>query len=142
VLCYYILVRNSLLIVLPAECYTYTNNSDSTRRITYTAVQTYCDSSLTPGWYRFVGAAGTGLSTTYVGSPGCGSRNTGFIGSGKFTNLTSTSRTAVLGYCFNQYMVNSCTFKQNISVTFCDNYYVFYISPQATAVCPYRYCTE
>ncbi len=105
-------------------------------------MQTYCDSSLTAGWYRFLGAAGTGLSTTFVGSPACGSKNTGFIPIGGYTNLTNIDRTTILLYCFNEYLINGCAFKQNITVTYCDNYYVFYIAPIATAVCNYRYCTE
>lgn len=120
----------------------YANNSDPTRRTNYSTVNTYCDSVLTNGWYRFVGAAGTGLTSTYVGGQGCGSRNTGFIPTGTYTNLTSTNRTIMLMYCFNQYLINGCTFKQNITVTYCDSYYVFYIAPSPAAVCAYRYCTE
>jgi len=103
------------------------NNSDPTRLTPYTVVKTYCDSNLTADWYRFVGAAGTVLSSTYQGSLACSSMNTGFIGSGNgaYTNLTNMGQTVIVFYCFNHYNVNSCDFIQNFTITYCDNYYVF-----------------
>ncbi len=115
------------------------NNSDHTRLMNYTAVNTYCDSNLAVGWYRFVGRAGTVLSATFIG-PACGSVNTGFISSTEFTNLTY-GQSIILLYCFNHYNVNSCDFIQNVTVTYCDNYYVFYIVPSPSSDCNFRYCT-
>jgi hypothetical protein len=130
------------LTALPAQCTAYINNSDATRQITYTTVQNLCDSNLTIGWYRFVGAAGTVLSSTYINNPACGALNPGFIGNSVYTNLTNMGQTATVLYCFNHYNVNSCDFIQNITVTYCDNYYVFYIQPGSSSNCDFRYCTS
>ena len=117
------------------------NNSDPTRLYTYNTVQTYCDANITAGWYRFVGTAGSVLSSAYPGSPTCGATNPGFIASGVYTNST-VGQTTTLYYCFNEYSVNSCAFSQYINVTNCKNYYVWNIVPGSSTNCNFRYCTS
>jgi len=120
---------------------TYMNNSDGTRNINYNTVSNLCDSNLTVGWYRFVGAAGTILSATYQGTPACGSHSTGFIPYNVYANFTSMGQSVIVLYCFNEYAINACTYQQNITITYCDNYYVYYIIPGSSSNCNFRYCT-
>ncbi len=117
------------------------NNSDSTRLNSYTAVLTYCDSSLPVGWYRFVGGAGTVLSATLPNSPACGSVSTGYIKSFTYTNLTNMGQSVTVLYCFNHVNLDLCHFTQNVTITYCNNYYVFYIVPLSVFNCNFRYCT-
>ncbi len=121
---------------------TYMNNSDGTRNINYNTVSNLCDSNLTVGWYRFVGAAGTVLSAIYQGSPSCGSSSTGFWPYDIFVNLTGVGQSLNTLYCFNEYLVNACTYRQNITATCCGSYYVFYIKPGSSSNCPFRYCSS
>ncbi len=51
-------------------------------------------------------------------------------------------QTTTVLYCFNEYNVNSCAFIQNLTITYCDNYYVFYIQPGPPSNCPFRYCSQ
>ncbi len=117
------------------------NNSDGTRLINYTAVSNRCDSNLTAGWYRFVGAAGTLLSAIYQGGPTCGSHSTGFIPYNIYTNFTTIGQSVISLYCFNVQNINACAYLQNITATYCGNYYVYYIQPGSSSNCNFRYCT-
>jgi len=125
---------------LPSECTSYTTNDDPTRNIAYTIScgNCHCDTSLSPGWYRFLGSAGTRLSTFPSNMYSCGVYYPGwFNGSLPTTVGASTSGNMCFSYggniCYTQPSANT------IMVTNCGDYYVFFLTTLSS--CGYRYCT-
>ena len=62
------------------ECQSYQSLTDGNRKITYSAALVTCDYYvLTPGWYRFKGAAGTKMATSCVPTNHCGTHAPGWL---------------------------------------------------------------
>ncbi|KAM7431721.1 Immunoglobulin superfamily DCC subclass member 3 [Porites harrisoni] len=55
-------------VPIPTECQNYQSLTAADRKITYTTYHGYCDNSITEGWYRFEGAAGTRMPTSCMPS--------------------------------------------------------------------------
>ncbi|CAF1208193.1 unnamed protein product [Rotaria sp. Silwood1] len=122
--------------VLPAQCFTYTTDSDSTRLYTHASSCCGADNSLAAGWYRFTGG-GTRLVTTQLSTASiCG---TSYPGWWNGTLPMTTGATTVGNVCF--YTGDSCSNSLSpIIATNCGSYYVFYLVP-APCCLSYRYCT-
>ncbi len=105
---------------LPSECSSYSLIRDDTRNAGYSILNCQCDQSgviASAGQYRFCGAAGTMLANFVLPINQYNTQATGWY------NWAS----------------NACMWSNPISVTNCNGYYVFYISPPP--VCNLRYYT-
>lgn len=122
---------------LPAQCFSYTTNSDATRNYLYSSVTT-CDSSAFSSsgtWVRFVSPAGTYIANWLISTSTCGTSATGwYTGAYPTTSGSTTSGTV----CYN-WAGSSCNWANSIQITHCDTYYVFLLVPPP--VCDLRYCT-
>ncbi|CAH3164831.1 unnamed protein product [Pocillopora meandrina] len=69
------------MIFVSDHCYHYKNLSDANRKMSYVtpADSSSCDSPLSEGWYRFVGAAGTKMPTKRVPAYRCGTDWSGWL---------------------------------------------------------------
>lgn len=124
---------------LPSQCTSYVLNTDGTRNIAYMGC-CYCDTfgSISTGWYRFSGAAGTQLVTAPVSINKCGTNYPGwFNGSLPSTVGATTSGMVCANYngdlCYSSYSVSS------VMATNCGSFYVFYLL--GMPYCNTRYCT-
>jgi len=123
----------------PSQCLNYTNNTDPTRSVAYTASINYCDdvapfSNTTSIWIRFLDPAGTIIPNAPVSPNSCGTVATGWY-AGQYPSALYTTATSIV--CF-YYTTNTCADCSLISVTNCDNFYV-YLLPEPDN-CDYRYC--
>ena len=116
-----------------SECQNYGSLNSYTRKITYSS-DSYCDSGIGPGWFRFEGSAGTRMPTSCPPDYRCGTAATGWLNGGHPTVADGqVSRTV----CFH-YSQNCCYWSTNIKVRNCGSYYVYYLN--GTPVCNLRYC--
>lgn len=125
--------------VLPAQCFSYTTNTDSTRLYTSSSYWYGAnnDNNLVAGWYRFTGGGGTKLITNQPSTTSvCGASYPGWWNG---TLPGKIGATNVGNACF--FTGISCTSPISpIMATNCGSYYVFYLMP--TPCCTsYRYCT-
>ena len=122
--------------LLPAECYTYTVNSDATRNSAYNSSTSYCDQNefSVPKWVRFMDLAGTQLASSNPGTGRCGSQYPGYLID---THPVRTGEKKTASVCYNYY--GGCNWQSSISITNCGDYFVYYLS--ASPSCSARYCT-
>ena len=121
-------------ITLPAQCFSYTTNSDPTRLATYTS-GSQMDNWLgtTTTWVRFTGLAGTEIVTWSPGGYNCDTIYTGWYVS-TMPSLGST----VSGIVCYSYITGICPLFNTIYVTNCGSFYVYgLVNPPTVA----RYCT-
>ena len=120
------------------ECQSYQNLTDGNRKITYSSVNVTCDYDvLTPGWYRFEGAAGTKMATSCVPTSHCGTHAPGWLNG---AHPTVADGQVTRQACFH-YFSDCCEWSINIQVRNCGDYFVYYINrtpPEHT--CHLRYC--
>jgi hypothetical protein len=125
---------------LPIQCYAYSTLNDAYRNIlnAYSCCWSPFDyaSTLSAGWYRVSGAAGTQLVTSpilYTGT--CGESYPGYFNG----TLPSTPGALTTGnVCF--YTGTPCGYSLSpISVINCNGYYIFYLTPTSSQI--YKYCT-
>ena len=120
------------------ECQSYQSLTDGSRKITYSAGLVTCDYyELTPGWYRFEGAAGTMMATSCVPTNHCGTHAPGWLNG---VHPTVAEGQVTRQACFHYYS-NCCEWSMNIQVRNCGKYYIYYINrtpPEHT--CHLRYC--
>jgi hypothetical protein len=122
---------------LPSQCSCYTPITDGTRNANY-AGGSACDNTgsfASAAWYGFSGAAGTMLASSVVPSNQCNTQATGWY-SGVYPSAAGNTTSGTV--CYN-WSGNNCWESNSISVTNCNGYYVFYLSPPIG--CNYRYCT-
>jgi hypothetical protein len=122
---------------LPCQCSNYTLITDGTRNANYSG-GTECDNTgalASTGWYGFSGAAGTTLASSVVPSYQCDTQATGWY-SGVYPSAAGNTTSGTV--CYN-WAGNNCWMSNSISVTNCNGYYVFCLSPRTG--CNYRYCT-
>ena len=93
-----------------------------------------CDSPFSEGWYRFVGAAGTKMSTTRVSAFRCGTDWSGWLGGSHPTVEDGIVRRTV---CFSD-RSSGCRYKKGISVKNCGSYYIYKLLKPPS--CNARYC--
>ena len=93
-----------------------------------------CDNQLPKGWYRFVGAAGTRMSTTRVPAFRCGTDWSGWLdGSHPTVKDGKVQRTV----CFSD-RSSGCKYIKEISVKNCGSHFIYKLQQQAN--CNSRYC--
>lgn len=119
-----------------SECQNYQSLIAADRKMTYETYHGYCDNSITKGWYRFEGAAGTRLPTSCTPSGNrCGTHATSWLTNGHPSVADGRVSKQV---CFS-YGGNCCYAQtKNITVRNCGNYYVYELVPIGS--CSYRYC--
>ncbi|CAF2063941.1 unnamed protein product [Rotaria magnacalcarata] len=127
-------------VSLPIQCYTYSTLSESYRNYQngYACCYAPYDTSpsLTPGWYRFTGSAGSSILTTPVLTTStCGISYPGYFNG----TLPSTVGASVTGtVCF--YTGTPCGYSlAPITAVNCNGYYIFYLMPVVNS--NYRYCS-
>ncbi|UJR19152.1 hypothetical protein I4U23_022282 [Adineta vaga] len=122
---------------LPAQCFSYSNNSDSTRNVGYSSSSS-CDQSVfgsTGKWIRFLSPAGTAIITYNPGYNYCGTNAPGWFKDSYPTLAGNTVNGTVCYY----WSGNTCNWSNSISITNCDTFYVFLLIDVPT--CSLRYCT-
>ncbi len=122
---------------LPTQCTNATMIIDPTRSAGYTGALG-CDLPGpfdTPGWFQFSGAGGTILANCAVPENSCGAQSTGWY-SGVYPSTAGDTINGTV--CYN-FLGNTCVYSNSISITNCNGYYVFYLSPPPQ--CNLRYCT-
>ena len=116
-------------------CYEYKNLSDFQRKNSYHTPpnEESCDREL-DGWYRFVGAAGTKMPTTFVAPFRCGTACSGW--------LHGTHPTVERGEVYREVYFSSSSkdrsCKTQISVKNCSSYYIYKLGQPPR--CESRYC--
>ena len=118
-------------------CYHYKNLSDASRKISYTTppYSELCDSVLTLGWYRFVGAAGTKMPTTRVPAYRCSTTYSGWLNGAHPTVEDGEVKRVV---CFSA-RSSGCKYAIRIYVKNCSSYYIYKLVPPPG--CPSRFCS-
>ncbi len=120
-----------------SQCYSYTTIDDPTRNINQpmgnAADQTYFSSG--PQWVRFVGSGGTEIPTSKVPLQRCGTSASGWY-SGVMPTAPDTTTSGTV--CFT-WSSGDCVYNNQIQVTDCGSYYVYYLSAPSTG--GMRYCT-
>ncbi|UJR33092.1 hypothetical protein I4U23_020549 [Adineta vaga] len=124
----------------PLQCINYTQIIDNTRNVAYTQSINSCDNkspftNTTSVWIRFLDPAGTLLANSPVPPNSCGAVATGWF-AGQYPTAIFTTATSIVCYF---YSTNTCSDCSLISVTKCQDFYVYQL-PQPPA-CDYRYCT-
>ncbi|XP_078382687.1 uncharacterized protein LOC144665329 isoform X1 [Oculina patagonica] len=118
------------------ECISYQALTDGGRKNTAGgAIE--CDSSLGPGWFRFLGDAGTKMPTSCVPAYRCGTHAPGWLNG---AHPTVTEGKVTRQVCFN-WGNNCCTWTINIQVRNCGDFFVYYFKgtpPEHS--CNLRYC--
>ncbi|CAF0801955.1 unnamed protein product [Didymodactylos carnosus] len=133
---------SSTSIILPTQCYAYTNYVDSYRLITWVSCNySPNDYSLVSGWYRFSYPGGTQLVTTPVTSTCICGAVYGAWWNG--TLPTTAGATTTGNICISAGSGSTCNWAYSpVSVTNCNGYYVNYLIPLTASCCQYyRYCT-
>lgn len=126
---------NSLPYFCSSECQNYQSLNSADRKITYTTYHGYCDSSITPRWYRFEGAAGTRMPTSCTPDWRCGAHGTSWLANGHPSVADGEVTRRV---CFS-WSASCCSYSVSpIKVRNCGSYYVYYLI--STNACYYRYC--
>ena len=123
-------------VALPSQCISYTTNTDSTRNVAYTGCCN-CE-SLSGGWYRFLGAAGTRLSTFPSNTGTCSASYPGWF-NGSLPTTVGASTNGNMCFSNSGNICYTLTSANNIMVTNCGDYYVFFLTTLSS--CSYRYCT-
>ncbi len=120
-----------------SQCYNYTTIDDPTRNINQgtgsNADQTYFSSG--PRWVRFVGSGGTEIPTSRVPAQQCSTNAAGWY-SGVMPTAPDTTTSGTV--CFT-WPSGDCFYNNEIQVTNCGSYYVYYLSAPSTG--GMRYCT-
>ena len=119
-------------------CHRYSNLTEANRNTKSETTQSgrrLCDSQvhLPQGWYRFVGAAGTRMSTTRVPAFSCGTDWPGWLMTAHPTVENGEVRGKV---CFSD-RVNGCRYYREIFVKDCGSYFIYKLLPTQ---CESRYC--
>ena len=130
---------NFYLILIAEPCYNYQNLSDANRkssRFTPKHGPSLCDNSLTEGWYRFVGAAGTKMPTTRVPAYRCDTDWSGWLDG---TQPTVEDGEVLRKICFSSRPSETppCKHSTRISVKNCGSYFIYKLHPLD---CNLRYC--
>ena len=122
----------------PSQCDTYTTINDPTRNVMQASTVNgdihYFSSG--PLWVRFEGSGGTQIPTTAVPYYRCGTTASGWY-SGAMPTVPDTSVNGTVCYTW---LDNTCAYSNEIQVTNCGSYYVYYLSAPPTS--NLRYCTE
>jgi len=89
-----------------------------------------------PGYYRFLEPAGTRMPEASPGDYHCGTIGPGWL-NGK--HPTELGLEVEMEACFH-FGFDSCFYRTDITVTYCDGFYVYFLVEVDTTYCPARYC--
>ena len=118
-----------------SECQNYQSLTSADRKVTYSnRTNLLCDDGLSPGWFRFQGAAGTRMPTSCPPGGRCSTRAPSWLNGGHPTVADGKVTRKV---CFS-FGSHCCYGFSNIQVRNCGLFYVYFL--QSTDVCDYRYC--
>ena len=118
-----------------AECYNYTFLNEFNRARTYNGFPWQCDSTLSFGWYRFSGDAGSQMADSCINRFHCGTRRPGWL---KGTHPTVADGAVRRQVCFNRVYGGCCYYSTYISVRNCGAFYVYKLnSPNVSYL---RFC--
>ena len=124
---------------LPSQCTTYSTSTDQYRLATSSACcyTPDCAGNLATNWYRFIPPGGTQLATSPVSTGFCGTTYPAWYNG----TLPATAGTTVTGVTCSNYggTICSTSYATTISITNCNGFYVFYLTP--FSICNIRYCT-
>ncbi|CAF3736867.1 unnamed protein product [Rotaria socialis] len=126
---------------LPTQCTSYTSIADTTRLTSYTScVSCFWDISpyFIAGWYRFIAPGGTQMPAMPPSTGACGAAwPTWYNGT-----YPSTSGSTVSSAVCAQASGTLChpSYYMPVSITNCNGYYVFYLTPVSTT--NIRYCAS
>ena len=126
-----------LLFFVVDPCHHYSNLSKADRnkeRDTPQQVTSLCDSNLSTGWYRFVGAAGTRMPTMRVEPYHCYTDWSGWLDG---THPTVEHGEVERMVCFSN-RPKDCKYRKEISVKNCGSYFIYKLHQPPS--CPSRYC--
>ncbi|KAL9961956.1 hypothetical protein ACROYT_G031001 [Oculina patagonica] len=125
-------------VKLGAECSLYTVDVEADRSVSFPrgAGASYkCDrDTLTPGWYRFNGTAGSKMPTTCVPKSMCNTDASGWLNG---AHPTLQDGVVSRNVCFN-WNGNCCNWVVGIKVRNCGLFYVYELVK--TPACHLRYC--
>ena len=122
---------------LADPCYNYRNLSEANRKSSYDTPHgsELCDNSLSEGWHRFVGAAGTKMPTTRVPAYRCGTNWSGWL---MTAHPTLEDGEVLRTVCFSD-RSTGCKHSNEISVKNCGSYFIYeFFKPPG---CDSRYCS-
>ena len=94
-----------------------------------------CDQNLSPGWYRFMGDAGSRMPTSCVPTHHCGTRAPGWL-NGQHPNVSEG--VVVRRVCFH-WSGGCCAWHVDVNVKNCDGFYVYKFEALPD-VCDFRFC--
>ena len=117
------------------ECSSYTNFTDADRHVSHGSVSK-CDNSLSTGWYRFTGDAGSYMPESCPGVVNiCGTGQPGWLNG---IHPTTAEGVVTRTVCFVSSATACCTWSSTIEVQNCGNFYVYKLV--ASPGCYMRYC--
>jgi len=122
-------------ITLPAQCFSYTTNSDATRAVRYASgSQNDNWMNTTTIWIRFTGAAGTEIVNWSPGGYNCDTTLTGW-----YVSPMPSYGSTIDGIVCYAHTSTICNTFNTIYVTNCGSFYVFgLVRPPSSSA---RYCT-
>ena len=129
------LFLSPLVSAPPSECFVYTSINDNSRSVSSRG-NVYCDSGLTPNWYRFTTPRSNVMPETCVAKYHCNTNAPGWL-SGPHPTVSEGIVTRQVCYNWNN---NCCNWRNNIKVRNCSGFYVYEL--QRTTICHLRYCTS
>ncbi|XP_046860933.1 pancreatic secretory granule membrane major glycoprotein GP2-like [Xenia sp. Carnegie-2017] len=115
------------------ECRQYKMLNESNRNVKYRSGRK-CDRSLTKGWYRFGGGAGTEMPKSCVAKNRCGTHASGWLNG---THPTMAEGEVTRKVCYH-WKNSCCHWSNDIEVINCGPYFVYKLS--RPRVCSLRYC--
>ncbi|CAF1524231.1 unnamed protein product [Adineta ricciae] len=134
-------ITTSTFNPLTNQCSSYISITDGRRRATQ-GTSNICDrgypfnASEDGSWIRFMGAAGTRLISSPIGTQKCGTSITGWY-TGSHPTILGENVTGRV--CF-EWLDGKCQYSKSIQITKCDDYFV-YLLPRVPG-CHMAYCTE
>ncbi|CAF4188312.1 unnamed protein product [Rotaria sordida] len=132
----------STSISLPSQCTSYNTLTDISRLSTYTSGCCPCDSTVSTGWTRITGSAGTQLITYPVSTSYCSTNTPGWW-NGTHPSTIGATTSGTLCVSYSGYLCNPSYSISPILATNCSGYYVYYLQTLSCYCCwiyP-RYCT-
>ena len=119
------------------ECTSYMSLGSKDRNIKYMGAGLMCDHGISTGWYRFVGDAGTQMSTSCIQNRRhrkCSTHGVSWLNG---AHPTFDEGKVVRTVCFS-WVGGCCNRQRDIEVMNCGLFYVYKLVP--TGPCSYRYC--
>ena len=129
-----IISSNLSFQIVPNECKSYKWLKDGNRAAAHSSQPLLCDDKLVAAWYRFGGAAGNNMATSYVPKNRCGTHAPGWIEGGLPSGKYQLVDRKV---CFH-WGSNHCNWNKMIKVRNCGEFNVYYLSKPPA--CKLRYC--